>query len=200
MFNHLLLEQQVATPSPKPKARSRLNLLAKQLSVNIDHGFKRQDNIVQYKKTFREQQNYMQKVNELVKLTKKNKKIFNCRHQSLNTFIKASNLLLEPFSELDRGKDTKAEKQLKIPPNSLPQTERIVAKKELTSLTDFCKKRNIPFNENEKRFYLKEKSKLQYQKYEKAMHEFFNGIMKRQKLRFNDRVDISPSHPQVRFM
>ena len=96
----------------------------------------------------------------MVKLTNKNLKVLSSKNQSLKAFVKASNILLEPFSTLERGEDHKAANQLKIPPNSKPQVETIVKKKELVSLVAFCKRRNIPFNENEQRFYRKEKSKL----------------------------------------
>lgn len=72
--------------------------------------------------------------------------------QSELAFMKASNVLLEPFSVVKRGQDLKAEKQLRMPPNPLGVQLR---HKKLITLTDFCKERNIPFNENEQRFYLK---------------------------------------------
>lgn len=73
--------------------------------------------------------------------------------QGEQEFIKASNVLLEPFSPLKRGKDPKAEKALRMPPNHVGVRHRTGPP--LLSLTEFCKKRNIPFNENEQRYYMR---------------------------------------------
>ena len=118
----------------------------------------------------------------MIRFTKKNNKILNCTKQSLDTFIKASNILLEPFCEIKRGQDQKAQKQLKIPANSLPQGETFIKKKTLISLTEFCKRRNIPFNENEKRYYQMEKSKIQNRTFDQAVNACYDGVAKRHKL------------------
>ena len=72
--------------------------------------------------------------------------------QSEHAFVKASNVLLEPFSPVKRGQDLKAQKQLRMPANPLGVQLR---NKNLISLYDFCRERKIPFNENEKRYYMK---------------------------------------------
>ena len=57
-------------------------------------------------------------------------------------------MLLEPFSPVKRGGDVKAEKQLRMPPNPV-LGKSLLADATMISLTDFCKNRNIPWNQNE---------------------------------------------------
>ena len=74
---------------------------------------------------------------------KKTGKYFNMTKQSQSAFVKASNVLSEPFSPVKRGQDFKAEKLIRMPQNPLGVQLR---NKKLVTLYEFCRQRNIPFN------------------------------------------------------
>lgn len=60
-------------------------------------------------------------------------------------------MLQKPFSMNERNPDRKAESKLRMPHNPIGLTHNC---KPLITFTQFCKNRNIPFNENEERYYL----------------------------------------------
>ena len=111
--------------------------------------------------------------------TQKTGKFFNMSKQSELDFVKASNVLLEPFSPIKKGQDLKAEKQLRMPPNPLGVQLR---NKSIISLYDFCKERNIPFNENEKRYYLRAKQENSDKKFDKTISAYFKEINMRHRI------------------
>jgi len=83
----------------------------------------------------------------------------SCSHisQQMNSStIKESNYLLEPFALHQRNTDEVAEKNLRLPHNPIGIK---VDEKKLPSFHHFCRQRNIPFNENEKRYYMMAKQK-----------------------------------------
>ena len=122
---------------------------------HINGSYCRQDDMDVPSKLAARDQQYDDSLNAMVRYTKKNtSKYFNMTKQGEMSFIKASNVLLEPFSEIKRGQDAKAEKKLRMPTNPLGVT---LTNKQVQTLTTFCKRRNIPFNENEQRFYMKAK-------------------------------------------
>ena len=68
---------------------------------------------------------------------KKTQKYFDTTKTGEKAFIKASNVLLEPFSPLKRKQDHKAQKTFRIPPDPLCVTVR--DGKQIPTLVEFCK-------------------------------------------------------------
>ena len=91
-------------------------------------------------------------------------KYLNTTKQGEQAFVKASNVLLEPFSPIKRGVDVKAEKQLRMPANPVGN-KSLLSGTTLISLPEFCKQRNIPWNQNEQRYYLRAKNEVSKQAY-----------------------------------
>ena len=89
-------------------------------------------------------------------------KLFNVSSIASTAFVKASNVLQTPFCLNERHTDGKAEKKLRMPTNPIDFKHNF---KPLTKFTQFCKGRNIPFNENEQRFYTMKQQKYQKSNY-----------------------------------
>ena len=66
------------------------------------------------------QESYLTKAESMVRTSKKSaNRYFNVEKQAGPTFVKASNVLLEPFSLTQRNQDNKAHKQIRMPPNPI---------------------------------------------------------------------------------
>ena len=63
--------------------------------------------------------------------------------------------------------------KLRMPHNPIGLKHNL---KPLITFTQFCKNRNIPFNENEERFYLINQQKHQKNNYRQACIQFFQEI------------------------
>ena len=65
---------------------------------------------------------------------------------------------------------------------------------ELPSLTEFCKQRNIPWNENEQRYYMKMKHQLSNSTFKGVIKTFLRDIRTRHNLEKRDKfVPKAPS-------
>ena len=84
--------------------------------------------------------------------TKKNQKYFNVTNQGSSAFIKASNVLMEPFSMSNRNTDMKSGKKVRMPMNPIGVKP---LEKPLPTFVEFCIERNIPINQNEDRYFKK---------------------------------------------
>ena len=71
-----------------------------------------------------------------------------------------------------------------MPQNPLGVTVR---NKSLQTLVDFCKQRNIPFNQNERRYYLKAKQEISKNTFNTVMGGFLNEILQRHQLKELDK-------------
>ena len=109
---------------------------------------------------------------------KKTGKYFNLTKQSQLAFVKASNVLLEPFSPVKRGQDQLAEKLIRMPHNPLG----VQLNKKISTLFEFCRQRNIPFNENEQRYYKRAKDVNSDKAFSKVIGNFLDEIKLRHKL------------------
>jgi len=67
---------------------------------------------------------------------KKTQKFFDTTRQGEKAFIKASNVLLEPFSPLKRNQDAKAQKTFRMPMDPMKAKVR---EKPLITMVEFCK-------------------------------------------------------------
>lgn len=145
----------------------------------------KQPHLRQFDKTAMEEF-YSTKAESMVRYSKKlTGKYFNMSKQSQIAFLKASNVLLEPFCAIKRGQDQKAEKLIRMPPNPLGVQVR---NKKIISLYDFCRQRNIPFNENEQRYYRKAK----FEQTDKTYKQVITAYLREIKLRHSLKKD-SPS-------
>ena len=108
--------------------------------------------------------------------TNKNAKLFNVTNQNSQAFIKASNILLEPFSLTNRKYDHKALKKLRMPTNPIGINPQ---EKTVPSFVEFCQERNIPFNENELRYFKQNQNNHAKKVFKQTVVEFFNEIQLR---------------------
>ena len=107
---------------------------------------------------------------------KKTARLFNVQNQSTNSFLKASDVLLNPFSMSERKNDHASEKQLRMPKNPSRFSQALQGEKPLQTFTQFCKLKNIPFNMNEKRFYQIAKHEYSKNSWYYALAHFFHQI------------------------
>ncbi|CDW73084.1 UNKNOWN [Stylonychia lemnae] len=80
--------------------------------------------------------------------------------------------LLPPFSILKRDKALEIQKQLIFPP-SPAFTNPLKSKHKLESVVDFCKTKNIPFKDEEDRFYKINQSKQSHKVYQSYLNKCF---------------------------
>ena len=66
------------------------------------------------------QDSYMARAESMVHANKNSaNRYFNVEKQAAHAFVKASNVLLEPFCMSKRGQDTRAQKHIRMPANPI---------------------------------------------------------------------------------